>query len=69
MPRMSATVTPPPLLEQYARAGQGQVFAFWGQLGEDARRRLLEQAAEINLAEVARLTRTLLGKDGAPGLT
>lgn len=65
---MNATVTPHPLLEQFAQAGQGQVFAFWGQLGEDARHRLLEQAAEINLAEVARLARTLLGKDAAPGV-
>ena len=50
----------PPLMKQFARAGQSQVFAFWGQLSEDARRRLLAQAAEINLAEIARLARTLL---------
>ena len=58
----------PPLMEQFARAGQSQVFAFWGQLREDARRRLLAQASEINLAEIARLARTLLAKDAAPGV-
>ena len=62
------SATPHPLLEQFARAGQSQVFAFWGQLDEDARCRLLEQAAEINLVEVARLARTLLGKGAAPGV-
>jgi UDP-N-acetylglucosamine/UDP-N-acetylgalactosamine diphosphorylase len=65
---MSATATPHPLLGEFTRAGQGQVFAFWRQLDDDARRRLLEQAAEINLAEVTRLTRTLLGKNAAPGV-
>ena len=62
------SATPQPLLEQFARAGQSQVFAFWSQLDEDARRRLLAQAAEINLDEVARLTRMLLGRDAAPGV-
>lgn len=64
---MSATATPP-LLEKFVQAGQGQVFAFWGQLDEGGRRALLEQAGEINLAEVGRLARLLLGKDTAPGV-
>ena len=64
---MSATATPP-LREKFIQAGQGQVFAFWGQLDEGGRRALLEQAGEINLAEVTRLTRLLLGKDAAPGV-
>jgi UDP-N-acetylglucosamine/UDP-N-acetylgalactosamine diphosphorylase len=64
---MSATATPP-LLERFVQAGQGQVFAFWGQLDEGGRRALLEQAGEINLAEVKRLTRLLLGRDAAPGV-
>lgn len=65
--RMSATATPP-LLEKFVQAGQGQVFAFWRRLDEGGRRALLEQAGEINLAEVARLARLLLGKDAAPGV-
>ena len=64
---MSATATPP-LLERFVQAGQGQVFAFWGQLDEGGRRALLDQAGEINLAEVTRLTRVLLGQDAAPGV-
>jgi len=64
---MSATATPP-LLETFAQAGQGQVFAFWPQLDEAARRGLLEQAAEIDLAEVARLARTLLAGGAAPAV-
>ena len=64
---MSATATPP-LREKFVQAGQGQVFAFWEQLDEGGHRALLEQAGEINLAEVERLTRLLLGRDAAPGV-
>ena len=62
---MSETVTPP-LREKFVQAGQGQVFAFWELLDDGGRRALLKQAGEINLAEVARLTRLLLGTDAAP---
>ena len=58
---MSETATPHPLLGKFAQAGQGQVFAFWAQLDAAGRRALLDQAGEINLGEVAQLTRTLLG--------
>src|SRR3954470_19345091 len=54
-----------PLIEKFQRAGQGQVFAFFDQLSPDEQRRLLEEAAEIDLAEIAHLTRTLLGKNPA----
>ena len=57
-----------PLREEFARAGQGQVFAFWDRLDGAARARLLDQAGEIDLAEVARLTRSLLARDGAAGV-
>jgi UDP-N-acetylglucosamine/UDP-N-acetylgalactosamine diphosphorylase len=66
--RMSAAAWSHPLIGEFAQAGQGRVFAFWEQLGEEERRALLEQAAEINLEEVARLTRTLLGHGGAPAV-
>jgi UDP-N-acetylglucosamine/UDP-N-acetylgalactosamine diphosphorylase len=57
-----------PLLEKFSRAGQAQVFAFFDQLPADAQRSLLEEAAEIDLAEVERLTRTLLVKGAATGV-
>ena len=52
-----------PLIEKFQQAGQGQVFAFHDRLSPEAQRRLLAEAAEIDLAEIDRLTRTLL----APG--
>jgi UDP-N-acetylglucosamine/UDP-N-acetylgalactosamine diphosphorylase len=65
---MSETAMPHPLLETFAQAGQGQVFAFWAELDAAGRRALLAQAGEINLGEVAQLTRTLLGPGGAAGV-
>jgi UDP-N-acetylglucosamine/UDP-N-acetylgalactosamine diphosphorylase len=59
------TPDPQTLLATFARVGQGQVFAFYDRLASDARARLLAQAAEIDLAEIARLNRTLLGVDAA----
>jgi len=57
-----------PLLEKFQRAGQSQVFAFFDQLAPDAQLRLLDEAAEIDLEEIARLTRTLLAKNAAAGV-
>lgn len=54
-----------PLIDKFQQAGQGQVFAFFGQLSPDAQKSLLAEAAEIDLQEIARLSRTLL----APGAT
>jgi len=56
------------LIASFERAGQGHVFAFLGQLDPAGRERLLAEAAEIDLAEIERLTRTLLGPGGAAGL-
>jgi len=53
-----------PLIEAFHRAGQGQVFAFFDRLDSAAQQRLLAEAAEVNLDEVARLTRTLLAPGG-----
>jgi UDP-N-acetylglucosamine/UDP-N-acetylgalactosamine diphosphorylase len=58
----------PPLIEKFRLAGQAQVFAFFDRLAPDAQRQLLAEAAEIDLAEVDRLTRTLLAKGAATGL-
>jgi len=66
--RMSATASAHPLLEKFARAGQGQVFDFWNDVSEAERSALVQQAAEIDLDEIARLTRTLLGHGAAPAV-
>jgi UDP-N-acetylglucosamine/UDP-N-acetylgalactosamine diphosphorylase len=61
--------TPPDaLIETYRRAGQGQVFAFFEHLTAAERGRLLAEAAEIDLAEVERLSRTLVTTKGAAGM-
>jgi UDP-N-acetylglucosamine/UDP-N-acetylgalactosamine diphosphorylase len=56
------------LIESFRRAGQGQVFAFLGQLSPEARTRLLAEAAEIDLAEVDHLVRTLVAVGGSPAV-
>ena len=63
---MSAAASSGPLIDRFEQAGQGQVFAFWARMGGEERQALLDQAAEINLDEVARLTRTLLGNSATP---
>ena len=57
-----------PLIERFARAGQAQVFVFWDQLDDMERRSLLEQAGKVDLAEIARLTRSLLAKNAPPNV-
>ncbi|MBL9186424.1 MAG: UDPGP type 1 family protein [Opitutaceae bacterium] len=56
-----------PLIEQFARAGQGQVFAHFDRCSPLEQQALLAEAAEIDLAEIARLTRTLLAKSAGAG--
>ena len=58
----------PSLIQEFERAGQGHVFAFFNELAPEAQQALLAEAAEIDLAEVDHLTRTLLSKDAASGL-
>lgn len=48
------------LISAYRAAGQGHIFAFWGELSDAERAALAGQAAEIDLAEVARLHRALV---------
>src|SRR5258708_10139968 len=50
------------LIASYRAAGQGQVFAFRDLLSSSERAALANQAAEVDLAEVARLNRTLVLK-------
>jgi UDP-N-acetylglucosamine/UDP-N-acetylgalactosamine diphosphorylase len=56
-----------PLIENFQRAGQGHVFAFLNQLPAAGQQTLLAEAAEIDLNELARLTRTLLAKNPTAG--
>jgi len=53
-----------PLIEQFKRAGQTQVFAFFDQLTPGEQEHLLAEAGEIDLAEVDQLNRTLVAKTG-----
>jgi UDP-N-acetylglucosamine/UDP-N-acetylgalactosamine diphosphorylase len=55
------------LITNYRAAGQGQVFAFWDSLNANERAGLAAQAAEVDLAEVERLNRTLVFKTGGSG--
>lgn len=48
------------LIAKFNAAGQGQVFAFWSQLNATERAALAAQAAEIDLAEIAQLHRSLV---------
>ncbi len=50
----------PELIETFQQAGQSQVFAFYDQLSAESQAQLLAQAAEIDLAEIARLKRDLI---------
>jgi len=52
------------LISAYRAAGQGQVFAFWDSLSPKAREELAAQAAEVDLAEVERLNKSLVFKSG-----
>ena len=48
------------LIESFNQAGQGHVFRFWNELSAADRAQLAAQAAEIDLAEIARLNDTLV---------
>ena len=56
------------IMEAYRSAGQAQVFAFYDRLSPEARRRLVSEAAEVDLGEVDRLVRTLVRSAGAHSL-
>lgn len=57
------------LIAAFRAAGQEQVFAFWDALNPAERSELAAQAAEVDLAEIARLHRTLVQKSaGGAGM-
>ncbi len=56
------------LIASFQAAGQGQVFAFFDQLDADAQAALLAEAAEIDLAEVARLKTELIDSEHGAGV-
>jgi UDP-N-acetylglucosamine/UDP-N-acetylgalactosamine diphosphorylase len=55
------TADPDALIDSFRRAGQGHVFAFYDSLGPEERALLVAEAAEIDLQEIDRLVRTLVG--------
>src|SRR6478736_5407497 len=55
------------LISSYRTANQAQVFAFWEQLNAAERAALAAEAAEIDLAEVDRLNRSLVFKSAGGG--
>ncbi len=60
---MSNDVSAQSLIDQFAQAGQGQVFRFYDGLSPTAQKKLLAQAAQIDLAEVDALVQEhVLGK-------
>ena len=50
----------PSLIDTFAAAGQGHVFAHFDRLPADAQRRLLAEAGEIDLGEIDRLVKSLV---------
>jgi len=60
--------SPDSLRASFQRAGQAQVFAFFDRLTPAEQTKLLAEAAEIDLAEIDRLNRTLVAKSGAAGV-
>lgn len=56
------------VIERFRHAGQGQVFAYFDQLPPEGQQALLAQAAEIDLAEIDRLNRTLVAAGAATGV-
>ena len=57
-----------PLIARFHAAGQAQVFAHFGTLDASGQAHLLAEAGEIDLAEVERLNRTLVGAGAATGM-
>jgi UDP-N-acetylglucosamine/UDP-N-acetylgalactosamine diphosphorylase len=57
-----------PLIAAFEAAGQGQVFAHFASLDAAQREALLADAAEIDLAEIATLNRTLVQAGAAAGV-
>ncbi|MBS0630835.1 MAG: UDPGP type 1 family protein [Verrucomicrobia bacterium] len=56
------------VIERFRNAGQGQVFAYFDKLSAEGQKALLAQAAEIDLAEIERLNRTLVAAGAATGV-
>jgi UDP-N-acetylglucosamine/UDP-N-acetylgalactosamine diphosphorylase len=57
-----------PLIAAFQQAGQGHVFAFYDQLSPEEQAALLADAAEIDLAEISALNRTLVQGNAAAGI-
>ena len=51
------------LIQTFEQAGQGQIFRFWDQLDADQQQKLADQASEIDLEEIHRLSGDASGND------
>ncbi|HEY1765796.1 MAG TPA: UDPGP type 1 family protein [Opitutaceae bacterium] len=58
---------PRKIIDAFSRAGQGQVFAFYDSLSSAEKDRLVAEASEIDLGEVARLVETLVASGASKG--
>ncbi len=56
-----------PLIQAFAQSGQSQVFAFFDQLSPTEQQALINDASEIDLAEIERLNATLVAAGGSAG--
>ncbi|MCU0792401.1 MAG: UDPGP type 1 family protein [Opitutaceae bacterium] len=61
-------MTPHTLITAFQQAGQGHVFAHFEHLSASQQAELLADAAEVDLAEIAELNRTLVQKSAAAGV-
>ena len=56
------------MIDTFTAAGQGQVFAFFDSLSPAEQRALLSEAAEVDLSEIERLTKTLIVGKASSGV-
>jgi UDP-N-acetylglucosamine/UDP-N-acetylgalactosamine diphosphorylase len=68
MESRNATEQADALRKAFENAGQGQVFRFWPELSEQERQTLLDQAGEIDLAEIDSLVRVHLQGEHVEGV-
>ena len=56
------------MIDTFTAAGQGQVFAFFDSLSPAEQKALLSEAAEVDLSEIERLTKTLIVGKASSGV-
>ncbi len=66
--KLRSDMSSPELIESYRQAGQGHVFQYFADLDASRQEQLLAQAAEVDLAEIARLKSELIDVDAGAGV-